>query len=242
VQVEKYVQAMERAAALSPFDKDLALAAERARLELEKLQGSADLLGEKFDEIFVDSMGDAFTSIIDGSKSVSDAIDDMSKSIFKEMNNLIMKDLSKQLYKSLFGGGEGSGASSIGGYLSRLFGGGGGGGFHGGSDAANASNAGSGSSASGWASAISAVAGWFGSSFAIGTDYVPRDMIAKIHQGEKIIPRGVNESQMAGAARVVNVGGIHINGVQDYAGFQRQRNLIEAEVYGVAQRSFGRFT
>ena len=132
----------------------------------------------------------------------------------------------------------------MGGFFSNLFGGsGGGGGFHGGSDAANAANEGTGSNASGWVStAINAAAAWFGGSFAIGTDYVPRDMIAQIHQGEKIIPRGVNESQMAGAARVVNVGGIHINGVQDYAGFQRQQNLIEAEVYGVAQRSFGRFT
>ena len=212
--------------------------AERARLELEKLQGSADLLGEKFDAIFVDSMGDAFTSLIDGSKSVSEAIDDMAKSIFKEMNNLIMKDLSKQLYRSLFGG-EG-GPSSIGKSLSGLFGGGNagtnygmGGGEGGGSIDPNAGG-------SGWANAISGIAKWFGGSFAIGTDYVPRDMIAQIHQGEKIIPRGVNESQ-GSAARTVNLGGVHINGVQDYAGFRRNQGVIEAEMYGSASRAYGRF-
>ena len=52
-----------------------------------------------------------------------------------------------------------------------------------------------GSSAGGagfWGSAI----GWLGGlmGFASGTDYVPRDMVAKIHQGEKIIPAGANRS------------------------------------------------
>lgn len=56
------------------------------------------------------------------------------------------------------------------------------------------SSAGSaGSSAGGagfWGSVIGAVGGMFG--FAEGTDFVPRDMVAKVHQGEKIIPAGKN--------------------------------------------------
>lgn len=32
-------------------------------------------------------------------------------------------------------------------------------------------------------------------SFAVGTDYVPHDMVAQIHQGEKIIPAGQNNTQ-----------------------------------------------
>ena len=43
-----------------------------------------------------------------------------------------------------------------------------------------------------WGSAIGAIGGLFG--FAEGTDYVPRDMIAKVHQGEKIIPAGRNST------------------------------------------------
>ena len=48
----------------------------------------------------------------------------------------------------------------------------------------------SGGLANGAVSLLSKVAGLFG--FASGTDYVPRDMLAVVHQGEKIIPAGKN--------------------------------------------------
>ena len=48
----------------------------------------------------------------------------------------------------------------------------------------------SGGLAGGAESMLSKVAGLFG--FASGTDYVPRDMLAVVHQGEKIIPAGKN--------------------------------------------------
>ena len=42
-------------------------------------------------------------------------------------------------------------------------------------------------------------------SFAVGTDYVPRDMIAQIHKGEAIIPAAQNTGAMGGINVVQNI-------------------------------------
>jgi hypothetical protein len=42
-------------------------------------------------------------------------------------------------------------------------------------------------------------------SFDVGTDFVPYDMVAKIHKGERIVPAAQNRPGAAGGDKIVNV-------------------------------------
>jgi phage-related minor tail protein len=141
----------------------------------------------------------AFTQIATRTKTVQSAFEAMITEIENQMTQLISKDLFNQLFNGS-AGGSGSGIGSITSLLQNgiggLFGGGGGAGF----DASGAfgfSSAATGSSAavaagaeSGGTEGMSALMGL--ASFAVGTPYVPGDMIAQIHQGEAIIPAHMN--------------------------------------------------
>ncbi|MDE2399296.1 MAG: hypothetical protein KGM91_27960 [Burkholderiales bacterium] len=153
-----------------------------------------------------------FRGILSGSESSAKALEKFAQSIKGTFIDLVSKRLGDALFDSLFGSllGGGSGASAGGGILGNLLGlsgsgssGGGllgllGGLFGGGSGAAGLGGATDGASSSDL-SAIFGAAG-YGGAFASGTDYVPRDMLATIHKGERIMPASDNAAFTAAAA------------------------------------------
>lgn len=97
--------------------------AERARLELEKLAATANPLAEKFNTLFADAAGSAFTDFISGTKTAKEAFKSFTDSIFKELTSLIVKDLFKRLFSSGGSAGGGGGGFDFGSLLAGLFGG-----------------------------------------------------------------------------------------------------------------------
>lgn len=77
----------------------------------------------------------------------------------------------------------------------------------------SASSSSSGGGSSGWLSAVASVAGSYLSSFAVGADNIPHDMVAQIHKGEMIIPAAGAEAIRSGklGGHNINLGGIHVS-------------------------------
>jgi len=121
-QLQSIVAAQE-AIAQASGNPALVQSAERARLELEKLAATVDPLADKFNTLFADAAGSAFSDFINGTKTAKEAFKSFTDTIFKELTNLIVKDLFKQLFS---GGGTGTGGVGFdfGSLLSGLFGGG----------------------------------------------------------------------------------------------------------------------
>jgi hypothetical protein len=72
-----------------------------------------------------------------------------------------------------------------------------------------------------------ALAGSVIDSFAVGTDYVPRDMLAMIHQGEKIIPAAQN---VPGAGGQTNHITINLGGNQTAPGLRQSAGQVARAV------------
>lgn len=121
-EMKSIVEAQE-AIAKASGNPALILQADQARLALEKLAATADPLADKFNTMFSDAAGSAFSDFITGAKTAKEAFKSFTDSIFKELTNLIVKDLFKQLFS---GGGSGTGGVgfNFGSLLSGLFGGG----------------------------------------------------------------------------------------------------------------------
>jgi hypothetical protein len=145
-----------------------------------------------------------FKDIITGSKSAKNAFKDFANSIAATVNDLVAKKLAKQLFESIFGkegvpmsaggtGGSSGGGGDVFGSIMKMFSMSGG--SSGGSASANAGASGFSASLDALNGAGSAIVG-----LATGTDRVPQDMLAMIHQGEMIIPAYDAEKVRAGGA------------------------------------------
>lgn len=193
--------------------------ADNLKLKLEELEASANLLAETFNKIFKDAGADAFEGFISGSKSAKEAFLDFADSVVAQINRIAAQQLAESVFGSVSSGG------GLGGIFGSLFGGGGNGFDSGGQPIPNLD----GSPAGGFGNFFDKLVGFL-PSFDVGTDFVPKDMVAKIHKGERITPAKFNNSSMGG---IMQTNHFHITGPVD----QRSQTQIANAVYHSTLRS-----
>ncbi len=142
-----------------------------------------------------------FKNITNGSMTAGQAFKKFGASILDTFTNIISKRMGDELYASLFGAGGASGALSGG---SAGSGGGGGGGLLGSLFGMFGGSGGSGASPVVDSGSVNLFADAAVASFDVGTDYVPHDMLAMIHEGEKITPAAYNKPGKDGGAMTVH--------------------------------------
>jgi hypothetical protein len=109
-----------RAIADASGDSKLIQEAERLKLELDQLGASLDPLADKFNTMFADRATDAFTSIVDGSKTAKEALGDLVDGLISDFIRLAAQDVFKSFFS---GGGSATGGTGFdfGSILSSLF-------------------------------------------------------------------------------------------------------------------------
>jgi len=180
-----------------------AVAAAQAEFDdsVNKSSKALDKFAENAAKNIQDSLADwLFDPFKDG---VDGMIGNFERFVRRAAAEAAAADLTKRLFGS-FGGGSGEGV--LGGIVGSLFGGG---------------------------TQAPAPGGDFRGlklpSFAVGTDYVPRDMIAQIHQGERIVPANQNSG-----------GGVTINFAITGAVDQRSQTQIARMTGTAVQRAMRR--
>ena len=173
----------------------------------------------------------AFTNSFKSAEDAATKFFRTGKLGIKDFANVVLDELAriqaKKLVASMVGGG---GSGGIGGFLSSLFG----------------SSGSTGNNPSAYvAPSGGGIGDFFKSvlpSFAVGTDNVPYDMVAQIHQGERIVPAAQNNGRSGGAMsiNIVNQTTGRIDEViqQDISPTQRNiiiREATQASIQAVAQ-------
>ena len=189
----------EGAAAMELFGRAAQKAGERFQQLTEETEKTSDEFNQfaksaakNMQSAFADFLFDPFAK---GTKS-------MLQSFGDTVRKMIAEAASAQLMKTLFGDFAGKSGGSLGGLL--------GGGL---SKLAGLFTGGSGGEISALAGSDAPIgvlpSGFFDAlpSFAVGTSYVPHDMVARIHKGERITPAEQNKTHPGNVTIHVNVNG-----------------------------------
>ncbi len=149
-----------------------------------------------------DFLFDPFAKGLDG------MLEGFLKFVQRAAAEAVAADLTKRLFGAAGGGSGGGGVGDLLGGIGSLFGGDMGPGGVGPPQSASNGGGGLGS--------LAGLMSMFGS-FAVGTDYVPRDMMARVHQGERIVPEAQNRGG-GGHTVIVYVNGNNAPDVRRAAG------------------------
>lgn len=182
-EMERFVRVLEQQAAENPMLKSIQIQAEQARASLERLRSESDLLADKFDGVIKDSFSDAFSEFVNGTMTAKEAFTSFARSVIKNINDILAKNLAQ----SLFNAAGLTGSGSIGGWISKI--------LTGGAGATPTALSGPGGFDQGGLG-IEEIARRFGAgiqgSAASGLDFVPRTGAYVLHQGEGVLTKEEN--------------------------------------------------
>ncbi len=122
-QLDEQVAAAKRIAEASKNDADIRHF-EQLKLSLDELKASADVVGNKMNEIFTSGATDFLTDFITHTKTAKEAFADFGKSIFQQLTKLATQDIASKIFGAVGGGASGGGGSGggIGQIVSSIFG------------------------------------------------------------------------------------------------------------------------
>ena len=189
-----------------------------------KLEDQQDRLTEKETNRrqALDQLGTTFSSAFEDAIVGGEKFSDVLSSLIKDIQRMFVRtQLLEPLMSNLFGGGSSS--SKGGGFLSSIFGGGS-------------------SKGGGWMSSIGSIFSGV-TSHATGIDYVPRDMTARIHKGEKVVTRQEADVMRRGGSKGNNTYHIDARGAEHgveekiKAVMDGKINQLRGEVPGIAQHA-----
>lgn len=125
---KKYYDDLKKAAdaaneaAIGSGNADLIKKAEELNFQVEQLSKNLDPLADKFNNMFGEKFSDALGSVIDGTKTLKQALKDLVNSFITDLAKLAAQDVAKSFFS---GGGSATGGVGFdfGSILSGLFGG-----------------------------------------------------------------------------------------------------------------------